>query len=195
MNDETLKKITHFFAEIGNLRRIKRTGFVLAGIENPESIADHVVRAAQIGYILAFLEGADPEKTATMILFHDNAEIRIGDQHKVAARYFNIGDAENKAMKEQVNALPEELKERVLVLMKDFEERRTKEGIVAKDADWLECAIEAKGYKEKGVEVVERWIENVKKALETDSAKKLLELIDEEEDFTNSWWQGLQQMT
>ncbi len=195
MSNDTLKKITRFFAEIGNLRRIERTGFTLTGIENPETLSDHVARAAQIAYVLAFLEGADPERTASMILFHDNAEIRVGDQHKVASRYFNINEAEEKAFKEQVANLPEEIKLRMIKLRSEFEKRDTKEGIVARDADWLETAIEAKEYKEKGVKIVQNWIDNVRKVLETKSAKELLEKIEKEEDFSNSWWQGLKKMT
>jgi len=195
MKNSILKKISRFFAEIGNLRRIERTGLTLAGVDNPETLADHVTRASQIAYILAFLEGADPEKTATMVLFHDNAEIRVGDQHKVASRYFNIGDAETKAFEEQVNNLPDKLKSMLSSLRLEFEERKTIEAIVAKDADWLEMALEAKECEEKGVKIAKQWVENVRKALETKSAKKLLEFIEKEGDFLNSWWQGLKKMT
>lgn len=195
MNDDTLKKITRFFAEIGNLRRVRRSGFTLAGVDSPETIAEHVVRAAQIAYILAFLEEANPEKTAAMVLFHDNGEIRVGDQHKVASRYFDISEAERKAFEEQMANLPGELQKRIISLRTEHEKRQTKEGIVARDADWLETAIEAKEYEEQGFKIMRKWMANVKKALETESAKKLLEYIEKEKDFLNSWWQGLKKMT
>jgi putative hydrolase of HD superfamily len=195
MDKKTIQKISKFFAEIGNLSRIKRTGPILAGVKDPENLAEHVVRTAQIAYVLAFLEGANPEKTASMILFHDNAEIRVGDQHKIASRYFNIKQAEMKAFKDQMENLPNRLKKRIIFLVDEFEKRETKESIVAKDADWLEAAIEAKELVEQGHEGMENWIENIKKALETKLAKELLEYIEEQDDFLNSWWKGLKKMT
>lgn len=195
MNKKVLRSISQFFAEIGNLQRIKTTGFTLAGVDNPKTIAEHITRAAQIAYVLAFLEGANPEKTAAMVLFHDNGEVRVGDQHKVASRYFNINKAETKAFAEQMKNLPEKLRKKIIALRNEFKKRGTKEGIVAKDADWLETAIEAKEYQQRGFEIMKNWIVNVKKALETKSAKELLEYIEKEEDFLNSWWQGLKKMT
>lgn len=195
MKKDVLKNVSKFFAEIGNLARIKRTGPILAGVKDPENLAEHVARTSQIAYILAYLEGVDPERTAAIILFHDNGEIRVGDQHKIASRYFDISKAEDKAFKEQANNLPDKLKQRIISLRKEHQERKTKEGIVARDADWLESAIEARELIEQGHAGMQSWIDNVKKALETESAKQLLEYIDNEKDFLNSWWQGLNKMT
>jgi len=195
MKKDVLKNISKFFAEIGNLARIKRTGPILAGVKDSENIAEHVARATQIAYVLAYLEGADPEKTAIIVLFHDNGEVRVGDQHKIASRYINISKAENQAFEEQVKNLPSELGKRILSLKKEHDERKTKEGIVARDADWLETAIEAKELIEQGHKGMKKWIENIKGALETNSAKELLEYIEKEEDFLDSWWQGLKKMT
>lgn len=195
MKNDTLKKVSRFFAEIGNLSRIKRTGPILAGIKDPENLAEHIVRTAQIAFVLAFLEGANPEKTVSMTLFHDNAEVRVGDQHKIASRYFNIKQAEMKAFRDQMENLPDKIRKRIIFLIEEFKKRDTKESIVAKDADWLETAIEAKELIEQGHEGMQNWIDNVRGALETKSAKKILEYIEKEKDFLNSWWQGLKKMT
>lgn len=195
MKNDTLKKVSKFFAEIGNLSRIKRTGPILTGIKDSENIAEHVARAAQIAYVLAYLEEANPEKAAAIVLFHDNGEVRVGDQHKIASRYFNISMAEDRALQEQVKNLPAGLRKRILSLKKEHQDRKTREGIVARDADWLETAIEAKEYVEQGHDGMQNWIDNVKKALETESAKKLLEYIESEKDFLNSWWKDLMKMT
>lgn len=196
MNSESINNIAKFFAEIGILKRFSRSGCKLAGIKEEEFIGLHVVRAAQIAYILAQLEGANPEKTACIALFHDNGEIRVGDQNKVSARYFDISQAEKKAYLEQIADLPSITQQKLKQYFNEFEKRNTKEGVVAKDADWLETAISAKEYLEKGApKFMQKWIDNVKKALETLSAKKILEIIEKQEDFTNSWWQGLKKMT
>ncbi|MDI6721005.1 MAG: HD domain-containing protein [Candidatus Aenigmarchaeota archaeon] len=53
------KDVLNFIFEMGQLRRIKHEGWRIAGVENPESVADHALRAAQIGFFLARLEGYD----------------------------------------------------------------------------------------------------------------------------------------
>lgn len=187
--------IAKFFSELGMSRRYQRSGPKLSGVKNPENIAEHIFRAAQIAYVLAYLEDANPEKTASIVLFHDNGEFRVGDQTKVAARYFDISKAEKQAFDEQTDNLPESLAQRIRKLYSQFESRNTKEGVVAKDADWLETAITAKEYLELGYKGQQNWIDNVRKALETKSAKELLSYIEKQKDFTNSWWQGLKKMT
>src|SRR5947199_7790692 len=93
---------------MGYLKQLKRAGWRLLGIPQPESVAEHSFRAAILGFILATLEGADPLKTATICLFHDTAEARIGDLHRLARRYINVGESEAIALVEQVQRLPEE---------------------------------------------------------------------------------------
>jgi putative hydrolase of HD superfamily len=72
------KEILKFFYEMGQLSRVKREGWRLLGMETPESIADHSLRAAQIGWVLAKLEGyKDPNEVAAMLVFHDIGETRM----------------------------------------------------------------------------------------------------------------------
>lgn len=188
------KKIVNFIFEINQLKRQRHSGFQLAGVKDPDSVAEHVMRAAQIGYILAVMEGdANPEKVAAMILIHDNGEARIGDQHKVAARYFSTDQAESAAFSDQLKNLGGEIEKKWGDYFKEFENRQTKEGLVAKDADWLETAFQAKEYMDIGFRFMGNWIENVEKALETKSAKSLISQLRQTE-FT-AWWQGLKKMT
>lgn len=190
----SIKNTVNFIFELGKLKREKQSGFYLAGIKDPGTIAEHIMRAAQIGYILAEMEGGvNPEKVSAMILIHDNAESRTGDQTKVAARYFSKKEAEQKAFLEQLENLEESIKAKWLEYFKEFEERNTREGIIAKDADWLETAFQAKEYVDLGYESAQDWINNVEKALETNSAKMLLAEMKKTK-FTD-WWSGLKKMT
>jgi putative hydrolase of HD superfamily len=149
---------------------------------------------ALIGAVLAEMEGADPDKVALICLVHDITESRIGDHHKVNARYMNTDEAEMKVLDDQLALLPQKLADKWRGYTEEYNNRNTKEGIVAKDADWLEVALTAKEYLELGYKGAQEWIDNVEKALETDSAKQILKLA-KESDFINSWWQGLQTMT
>ncbi len=189
-----IKKIVNFIFELNQLKRQKQTGFQLLGIDNPESVAGHSLRAAQIGYILAYMEeGVNAERVASILIMHDNAETRVGDQHKVAARYFSKKEAEEKAFSDQLDNLGKELKLKWQSYFKEYKKRNTKEGIIAKDADWLETAFQAKEYFDLGYKDAKNWIDNVEKAVETESAKKIVKEMKKVE-FTD-WWSGLKKMT
>lgn len=175
------------------LKRQKHTGATLAGVESPDSLADHTSRAAIIGFMLAHYEKVDPYRTSAMLLFHDMPECRTGDQHKVAARYIDSGQAEANALQEQIEVLPADLQKQIAQLYEQAEQRTSPEGIVAKDADWLEMAVTAREYVSRGYTGLEEWINNIRKALETETAKKWLELIATADP--NEWWRGLKKMT
>lgn len=189
-----MKNIVNFIFEINQLKRVKHSGWYLAGVPNPPSIAEHVFRAAQIGYILASLEGdANPEKVVAMLIIHDNAEARIGDQDKIASRYIRKAEGEKNAFLDQLELLSGIIKEKWAAYYDEFEERNTKEGIVAKDADWLEMAFQAKEYLDLGFSSALDWIDNVEKAVETESAKKIVRELRTVK-FTD-WWKDLKTMT
>lgn len=128
------KKLLNFFFELGQLKMIEHEGWRLAGINHPESVASHSLRAAQIGYV------------------------------------------------KDINALWHQV-----------EEKNTTAGVLAKDADYLEQAITAKEYMEKGHAFAENWIDNISKGyLKTFSAQKLL--ADLRKADSNDWWQGLKKL-
>lgn len=188
------KKIVNFIFELNQLKRQRRSGFQLVGIKNPDTVAEHVMRAAQIGYILAVMEGdANPEKVATMLIIHDNGEVRVGDLNKVNARYISSQKAEENAFNDQVKNLGTEIEKKWKKYFLEYENRTTKEGIIAKDADWLEVAFQAKEYLDNGYHATKGWIENVAKAVETESAKKIIKEMKNIK-YTD-WWKGLKKMT
>lgn len=187
------EKVLKFLSEIEMLKRVDHEGFRLSGVSKPHSVASHAAIASQIAYILAKLEKADALKCALIVLFHDNEETRIGDHHKVASRYIDMPELEQRTEKDLYSSLGEIGKE-ILSLQEEIRERNTKEGIIAKDADWLETALQAKIYSEIGYKGCEDMLNNVEKLLETESAKEILKAIRENNDFVNYWWRGLKKM-
>jgi len=109
--------------------------------------------------------------------------------HKIASRYIDSREAEKNAFTDQANQLPKEIGENLIEYFEEIEERNTKEGIIAKDADWLEVAFMAKEHYDLGNELAMDWIDNVGKALETESAKEIFKVMKETK-FTD-WWMGL----
>lgn len=187
-----MQNIINYFIEINTLKRIKRSGSWIAGIKDPDTVAEHAFRTAQIGYVLAHLEEADVFKVTTMCLFHDNAEARIGDHHKIMARYIDTHEAEKKATKDQLQNLPKEISEKLLKLSEEFNKLESKEAIIAKDADLIELALQAKEFLELGYHGKQNWLDNIKMALKTKSAKKMFQSM--EKSSINDWWQGLKKI-
>jgi putative hydrolase of HD superfamily len=183
--------IKKFISEMQMLKRVKHEGVRLAGVQFPDSVAEHSLLAAQIAFVLAYFEGADSYKCAAIMIFHDSLETRLGDLHKVSSRYLDTKNIETKIEQEQFANLPENLSEKIKLFLGEKRSRETKEGIVCQDADLLEVAIQAKYYHEGGCSGCWEWIENVEKALKTQTARKILETIKNEENFTSCWWRGL----
>ena len=182
-----LKKITNLIFEGLHQKQIKHEGWRMCGVQFPDSVAEHSLNAAQIGYILARMEGADAYKVATMLVWHDIAETRIGDHHKVAARYLtNKKEAEKQVMSEQFAGLPFE--DDIMQIFHEYEEKTTLEGKIAKDADYLEMAFQAKMYMENGHAEAIDWIKNVGVALRTESAKQIWQEMTET-SFVD-WWKN-----
>ncbi len=189
-----IKNVVNFIFEINHLKKQARSGFQFAGIKYPDTVAEHMLRSAQIGYILAVMEGnKNPEKIACMLMIHDNAETRIGDQHKITARYISKKEAEGEVFEDQIRLLDEKIQNKWKIYFDEYESRNTQEGVIAKDADWLEMAFQAKEYFDMGITVATDWIDNVEKAVETKSAKKIMKEMRETQ-FTD-WWKDLKKMT
>lgn len=179
------KRVTDFLFEAFHLKNIKHEGWRFCGIPSPDSVAEHSLNAAQIGYVLAKMEGADANKVAAMLVWHDLAEVRIGDHHKIAARYIeNKKEIEKKVMSDQLDGL--DFGPEIADLFHQYEERSTLEGTIAKDADYLEQAFQGKIFVETGYPVAQNWIDNVGKALKTESAKKLWKTMTE--SHSTDWW-------
>ena len=81
--------IARFGYELGLLKRIRRSGWWHAGVRDPESVAEHTMRAVQLAAIIAVEEGADPERAAFLALWHDTQETRTGDLPHTASAYIS----------------------------------------------------------------------------------------------------------
>ena len=183
-----MKPLVNFLFETGQLKRVKRSGWWLINIKDPESVAEHSHRTAVMGYFLAKLEKVDVFKVVLMCLFNDIHEARLNDLHKVGHRYIDFKEAEEKAFTEQLQNVDHDL----LKVMKEFQERKTKEAIVARDADLLENALQAQEYHKMGFTDAQDWIDNIRKVIKTESGKKLLKEIENADP--NDWWKGLKKI-
>ncbi|MEV6708509.1 HD domain-containing protein [Micromonospora wenchangensis] len=163
-----------FIFEAGVLKRAARTGWWFAGVKHPESIADHSFRTALIGMMLAAMEGADPARVSMLCVLHDTQETRITDIPHIARRYLTA--APNATVTaDQVATCPPAVADLVNAAVVEYEAGETLEAIVARDADKLECLVQAVEYRHQGIGDVQRWIDSSRAALKTASAHRLAE--------------------
>lgn len=166
-----LQRLVDFIFEIGAANNITRSHSHFLR-EAKDTIASHSFRCAVIGLILAELEGADSAQVVKTCLLHDLAEVRTGDANYVNKFYRSEHDAnENKAIEEQWQDLPGG--DKMVALLAEFNERSSKESIVAKDADRLDQIFLQIEYLREKPEDLKIWHEYHAKTLETESAKEI----------------------
>ena len=186
-----LLDLAKIFLELGQLKRTPRSGWLLVGVEKPESVAEHSFRAALMGYYLAKEKGLDAERVTLMLLHHDIPEARIGDMHKLGARYVDVSKDEWKVVREQSERLGK-FGSGYKQLIDEFNEGKTKEAKLAKEVDMLECAIQAREYTEAGYKGAENWVKVISGKLKIAECKKVLAFV--KKNPVGVWWKGLKKV-
>jgi 5'-deoxynucleotidase YfbR-like HD superfamily hydrolase len=175
--------VVRFTFELGQLRQEVRHGW-LRIYENPESVAEHSQRAACLGYLLAHCERfEDPHLVATMILFHDIHEVRVGDADRVQRQYVQL--AEDEAVRDQTDELGA-AGAAIARMWKAVDTQATVAGTLAKEAEILEMVFTARELIVRGNRDAQLWIDTAAPRIQTQSGRKLLELINAADP--GEWW-------
>ncbi|MFH8753307.1 HD family hydrolase [Streptomyces rimosus] len=174
MADDTTRGTASFISEMGVLKRVARTGWWFTGNKHPESVAEHSFRVGVIGSVLAMMEGADPARVALLCLFHDSQETRVGDIPHIGRKYLRAAPNGEVTADQVANAHPA-VRTGVQGAVDEYEAGETPEAIVARDADKLECLVQAVEYREQGYSLTQNWIDTSLASLKTTSAKALAE--------------------
>ncbi|MFE7710570.1 HD family hydrolase [Streptomyces sp. NPDC057486] len=173
---DDLSAVARFLYEAGTLKQTKRTGWWMAGVRDPESVAEHSWRTALIASVIAKLEGADPAKAAFLAVWHDSQETRTGDVNYLGKKYAPTADPE-AVTADQVAGMPEVLASAVRDVVAEYEAKESPEAVCARDADKLECMIQGIEYKAQGYENAQRWIDNSRGRLTTKTANELADAV------------------
>lgn len=191
---ENFDRLADFLYEVGTMRRILRSHRqTLMTNDDTDNIATHSYRVAMIGWLLAKEEGADLYKVTMMCLLHDMPEIRTGDHNWINKKY--VKDFEGEVIQDQLASLPHgDLAE----IITEYNERKTPESIIAKDADLIDQVLLLKEYEHQGNKEAHTWLwgknkdENHNKqliGLQTAAAKKLGRAVFERGP--SQWWENL----
>jgi len=177
-----MKEIANFLFEVGMLNKTPRTGFQFLG-SGRESVAEHILRTLFIGYSLCKLDpSVDELKVLRMCLVHDLPEARTGDMNYMNKKYVTVD--EEKAVRELTEHLPfgEEMK----AVLAEFNEKRTRESLLAHDADQLGLILVLKEHGDLGNKYSPEWLDYAVRRLCTDEGRKLAGAILRT-DWTE-WW-------
>ncbi len=178
-----------FFAEAGLLKKIKRSGWWVAGIKDPESVAEHSFRCAIIAYYIAHAEGVSPYRVVLMALFNDIHEARINDLHKMGHYYIDFKAAEKQVFKDQVACLDKGLKTEMRSFRDEYDGQETLESVIARDADILECLMQAKEYYDHGHLKAKKFFQKAPEHLKTKTAQKLWRKMKRWD--SSEWWENV----
>jgi putative hydrolase of HD superfamily len=152
-------QLISLFLEATTLKRLPRTGWLLRGVPNVESIADHSFHTAFIVLALADVLNAsgtlpaplDAGRALAIAVLHDLPEARLTDlpgptKHLIPREVKS--QAEVKALGELTAALPSAV--RFQALWREFEDESTPEGKLVRDADKVEMMIQCLRYELSG---------------------------------------------
>jgi putative hydrolase of HD superfamily len=138
-----------FLLEAQTLDRLPRSGFLMRGVGDPESVTEHTWHVMLLVWLLApRIEGIDVHRALEIALLHDLAELRIGDLPRTSARYFPDG-AKNAAESAAMADVLAPVAERALPLYAEYQQGTTAEARLVKACDKLQLMVK--------VTVYERW--------------------------------------
>ena len=183
-----MKNLANFLFEANALKRAKRTGWQVLGVKD-ESIAEHMWASAVCGYVLAKIAKVNTEKVVLMCLFHNFYEVRLGDLNSINKVYLKRKEGRKKAEKDVFSGLM--FGNEILSLLKDYQERKTQEGKLAKDASQLALLVQLKEFIDKGDKEAKEWFDYNKKLFHTKEAKKLAKTL--ENTNMHEWWRELKE--
>ena len=177
-----MQSIVNLLFEAGMLKRTPRTGLQFLGTGS-ESVAEHAFRVTFIGYVLAQIEkDIDEAKLIKMCLLHDLHEARTGDLNYMNKKYVKVD--EKKAIKDLTKTLP--FGDDISNSVEEFNSGKSKEALLANDADQLDLILMLKENKDLGNKYADEWISFALKRLKTDPAKELAQKILDTD--STHWW-------
>jgi putative hydrolase of HD superfamily len=136
--------------ELQNLDRVPRSGWMLRGVAEPESVSEHSWHVLFLVWALGQrIDGLDLARAIELAIVHDVAEVRLGDLPRTAHRYLPAGAkkaAEGAAIAEMLAPLPE----RSRALWAEYAAGETPEARLVKACDKLQLMVKVATYERWG---------------------------------------------
>lgn len=142
------------FQSVLESKQLLRTGWVMAGVPNPESVAEHSFGVGMLAMVLS--EKIDPtldrDKLIKMSLLHDLGEIITGDVVVQRGEIIDLAkrDGKEKAEREGIKKIfaPMGQADEYLAIFDEMTGRVTRESQIFWQFDKLEMAMQAFAYEQ-----------------------------------------------
>lgn len=133
--------------ELETLDRVPRSGYLLRGVADGESVAEHSFHLALIVLLLAAREpGLDRARALELALVHDLAEVRVGDLPRTAARYLPA-DAKHAAERAALAEMLAPAGPEPLARYEEYERGESREARFVKACDKLQLMVKVAVYQ------------------------------------------------
>lgn len=134
------------------LKDVPRAGWVLRGVTNPESVADHSWGTALLCLLFAPAAGVDRDRAVSMALLHDLPEVETGDiAALIDERQRTIGPAEKSRLEHAaIEDLIPTAASSLRALWDDYEQRSSDVASFVRDMNLLDMCLQALFYEEAG---------------------------------------------
>ena len=183
-NHDFVKKFVNFILEYRILKHMPRGSLPYLKGPIQENIAEHSFYTTIIAWIMAVIEKADEDKVIKMSLTHDLAEVRGGEKNLIN-KFYTTPNNEQKIIEEVSQNY--DLKDFSLAeLFKEFNEAKTLEAKIVKDADVLAQMLLEKECLDLGNESAAEWLHFSQMRLKIKLGKELGKRLIEVE--SNEWW-------
>jgi 5'-deoxynucleotidase YfbR-like HD superfamily hydrolase len=169
-------ELLNLISSLGALKSLPRTGWLRAGISDPESVAEHSFRTAFIAMLIGDALELDTKKLLKMALLHDLPEILTGDitPHDKLSTTMK-SENEHAAIKQLLKGIPGG--KNYIDLWIEFENQNSQEAKIIKAIDKFEMLVQAVEYsREYPDKDLNEFIMDAKKQIEI---PELRELVDE----------------
>ena len=154
-----MEDIIELLHKIGKLKDLKRTGWVLRKVPNPESVADHSFRTSIMALLLADKLKLDNNKCVQMALIHDISESLAGD---ITPHDKITEDEKHNLEKKAIQSLFKDVNgNNIMELWNEYEEKKSPEAKFIYELDKIEMLLQAfeyeQKYKDEDIDLSEFW--------------------------------------
>lgn len=197
--------ILTFFFSVFSLKETPRTGWVLRGVKNPETIAEHVFRVAMMSWILGVRSNLRIQRILSMSILHELCEVYAGDmtpyhemlpssdseRAKMLMRWIRLPrkekaknaahkfKKEKRALEKLIKPLRQNVKKEIMALWLDYEKGLSEEGRFVKQIDKIEAFFQAIEYFGTGLDTpVFGWWEEIEELVTHPVLKEFVKALE-----------------
>ncbi len=145
-----LSDLLDLLLEVQVLDRLPRTGFLMRGVRDAESISEHSFQVTFLVWLLAErIDGIDRARAMELALLHDLPELRTGDLPLTSSRFLRP-DAKRDVEIEAATDILGAAAPRALELLEEYRQAETPEARLVKACDKLQLMIKVSVYEAWG---------------------------------------------